>query len=52
MIKDENLKLVTWHKSSIMNIYHFPDNDKDHFISISKDQELNEWIIAQEIQGI
>jgi hypothetical protein len=47
----ENIKLITSHDSIVNNIYHFPNNDSDHFISISKDSELREWVISDEIQG-
>jgi len=47
----ENIKLITSHDSIVLNIYHFPNNDFDHFISISKDSELREWVISDEIQG-
>ena len=47
----ENIKLITSHDSIVNIIYHFPNNDSDHFISISKDSELREWVISDEIQG-
>ena len=46
-----NLRMVSMHNSIITNIYHFPDNDSNHFVSLSKDSELHEWIatISDEI---
>lgn len=47
-----NLKHITTHNTAISNIYNFKDNDSDHFISLSKDTELKEWIIRDDkIQG-
>jgi len=45
-LSSANLKIENMHNSIIKNICHFEDNDPDHFISLSKDSELIEWIIV------
>jgi hypothetical protein len=40
----QNLKTVTVHKSPLVGIHQFQNNESDHFISISEDSELKEWI--------
>lgn len=42
---DQYVINVISHKSPIAHICQFPDNDKVHFISISVNSELYEWMI-------
>ena len=48
LLPNEGVKLVFNHPSSIIDIFHFDFNDPNHFISLSEDGEIIEWIFDKE----
>ena len=47
-LPNEGVELVFKHSSAIIGIFHFDLNNQNHFISLSDDGELIEWIFNQE----
>lgn len=44
---DNNVKIVTEHANTLISIFHFDDNDQDHYCSLSDDGQLKEWLFNQ-----
>jgi hypothetical protein len=40
----KNVKPIVEHSNSILTIHQFENNEDDHFISVSADSELKEWV--------
>ena len=36
------------HNSSILTINKFPNNDEDHFFTLSENGDLKEWLLSSE----
>ena len=47
LLPNEGVELLFNHTSSILDIYHFDFNDKNHYISLSDDGEIIEWIFNE-----
>jgi WD40 repeat protein len=43
----ENVSGLISHKQQICSIFQFPNNDPNHFISISENSELKEWLLGK-----
>ena len=52
LFPSDNVKIETTHSSNVLNIYHFYFNDEDHFISLSDDGEIIEWLFKKETEEI
>ena len=48
LLPNEGITLLLQHSSSINNIFHFDFNEKNHFISLSDDGEIIEWLFNVE----
>ena len=48
ILPDEGIEFLFKHSSSIMKIFHFDFNDKNHFLSLSEDGEIIEWLFNNE----
>ena len=48
LLPNEGVELLFKHTNSILNIYHFDFNDKNHYISLSDDGEIIEWYFNEE----
>ena len=44
LLPNEGITLLLKHSSSIKNIFHFDFNEQNHFISLSDDGEIIEWL--------
>jgi len=42
---NQNVLIVAKHSESIGAIYQFQNNERDHFISISSNGEVKEWVV-------
>ena len=47
-LPNEGVELAFKHSSAIIGIFHFDFNNQNHFISLSDDGEIIEWILNQE----
>ena len=47
-LPNEGVELVFKHSSAIIGIFHFDFNNQNHFISLSDDSEVIEWIFNKE----
>ena len=52
LFPSDNLIIVNIHSNNLLNIYHFYFNDEDHFISLSDDGEIIEWLFKKETEEI
>ena len=48
LLPDEGITLLLEHTSSIKNIFHFDFNEQNHFISLSENGEIIEWLFDLE----
>ena len=48
LLPNEGVELLLKHQSAIIDIFHFDFNDQNHFISLSDDSEIIEWIFNPE----
>ena len=51
-LPNEGVELLFKHQNSILNIFHFDFNDQNHFMSLSDDGEIIEWIFNPEALNI
>ena len=52
LFSSDNVKIETTHSNNVLNIYHFNFNDEDHFISLSDDDQIIEWLFKKETEEI
>ena len=48
LLPNEGVEFLLKHQSAIINIFHFEFNEQNHFISLSDDGEIIEWIFNPE----
>ena len=48
LLPNEGVEFLLKHQSTIINIFHFEFNEQNHFISLSDDGEIIEWIFNPE----
>ena len=52
LLPNEGVKLLFKHSSSIINIFHFDFNNQNHFLSLSDNSEIIEFLFLSEEQRI
>ena len=52
ILHNDDIKIITTHSSPILNVFHFDINQPYHFMSLSDNGEIIEWIFDKETKNI
>lgn len=48
LLTNDGIKIICTHTSPVINIFHFTNNDPNHFISLSDNGEIVEWLFNKD----